>query len=388
MLTCLLSVCLMLIHTPASYAQQAESVYRFLYLDSHARSAALGGAHPAIPDGGYELMHVNPAFLIRATDPKPQTFRTPAADQRIESTLNPLADQETTSNRTLSPSSDQETTSNRTPAANRTAFIRSFQSTYLNHLDDIQYLSASAPIRPESLPLPASIRRQLPSMAISVRAISYGDLTGYDADGKDTGSLSAGELAVTAGVADLLHEQVHWGVSLSYIHSGLAGYRSGGVAFSGGLHILSRDRNTSFGLTILNAGTQITTYQQTREPLPLQIHAGMSKRLQYLPLRYFLTARYRPDDDLRTAGEASLSVFETIGRSMLLGAEIYFGDFVTLRLGYDYLLSKQAGTDKRVDTAGLHGGLGIRRNRFDFHLARTSLSDLGGVLQLSMTYRF
>ena len=215
----------------------------------------------------------------------------------------------------------------------------------------------------------------------------YGDLTGYDETGAETGSLSAGELAVSAGMGDWLHEQIAWGISATWIHSGLAGYRSGGVAVSAGLHGISADGKTSIGLTILNAGAQITPYDQTREPIPLQIHAGVSQRLEYLPLRYFVTARLRPSDDLRTAGEESLSLANRIARSMVIGGEIYFGETVTLRLGYDYLQGQHTGTGKRIDTAGLHGGLGIHLKRFDLHLARTSLSDMGDVLQLSIFYR-
>jgi len=314
----------------SSQAQQAESVYRFLLLDSHARSAALGGAHPAIPDADYSLFHVNPAFLANSAS-------------------------------------------------------RSFHSSYINHLDDIQYLTASTKLRGgailQSLPV------QLPPLALSVRAIHYGDLTGYDETGAETGSLSAGEIAFSAGMGDWLHKQIAWGVSATYIHSGLAGYRSSGIVFSGGLHRISTDGKTSLGLTVLNAGNQITAYHQTHEPMPLQIHAGVSQRLEYLPLRYFITARLRPGDDLRTATEESLTIADQIARSMLVGGEIYFGEAVTLRLGYDYLQGQQTGTGKRIDTAGLHGGVGIHLKRLDLHLARTSLSDMGGVLQLSVLYR-
>ncbi len=316
-------------------AQQAKSVYRFLLLDSHARTAALGGAHPAIPAADYSLFHVNPAFLARSA-------------------------------------------------------ARSFHASYINHLDDVQYLSASTQLQKGDLAnlLPFGIPPlRLPPLALSVRAMHYGDLTGYDETGTETGSLSAGELAVSAGMGDWLHEQIAWGISATWIHSGLAGYRSGGVAVSAGLHGISADGKTSIGLTILNAGAQITPYDQTREPIPLQIHAGLSQRLEYLPLRYFVTARLRPSDDLRTAGEESLSLADRIARSMLIGGEIYFGETVTLRLGYDYLQGQHTGTGKRIDTAGLHGGLGIHLKRFDLHVARTSLSDMGGVLQLSIFYR-
>lgn len=350
-------------------AQQAKSVYRFLLLDSHARTAALGGAHPAIPDADYSLFHVNPAFLA-------------SPYSALASTPSSRSNAKTLTNATTSTSSMSE--------RNSSSAARSFHASYINHLDDVQYLSASTQLQKGDLAnlLPFGIPSlRLPPLALSVRAMHYGDLTGYDETGAETGSLSAGELAVSAGMGDWLHEQIAWGISATWIHSELAGYRSGGIAVSAGLHRISADGKTSIGLTILNAGAQITPYDQTREPIPLQIHAGVSQRLEYLPLRYFVTARLRPSDDLRTAGEESLSLANRIARSMLIGGEIYFGETVTLRLGYDYLQGQHAGTGKRIDTAGLHGGLGIHLKRFDLHLARTSLSDMGGVLQLSIFYR-
>lgn len=344
-------------------AQQAKSVYRFLLLDSHARTAALGGAHPAIPDADYSLFHVNPAFLA---SPYSALASTPSSR------------------------SNAKTLTNSTNKRSSSSAARSFHASYINHLDDVQYLSASTQLQKGDLAnlLPFGIPSlRLPPLALSVRAMHYGDLTGYDETGAETGSLSAGELAVSAGMGDWLHEQIAWGISATWIHSGLAGYRSGGVAVSAGLHGISADGKTSIGLTILNAGAQITPYDQTREPIPLQVHAGVSQRLEYLPLRYFVTARLRPSDDLRTAGEESLSLADRIARSMVIGGEIYFGETVTLRLGYDYLQGQHTGTGKRIDTAGLHGGLGIHLKRFDLHVARTSLSDMGGVLQLSIFYR-
>lgn len=300
--------------------QQNRTVYRFLELHPDARQAALGAAHPAFIDPGFSLMTSNPAFL------------------------------------------------NETQKFN-------LQAAYQNHLGDVNYGSAAYF---HELGDPGSI-------AVSVRYLNYGTLTEYDEQGNDLGSLAANDLALSAGYAAGLTDNLSWGVSATLIHSSLAGFQSSGVGLSGGLYYNFPNRETAIGASIVNAGRQLSTYNGIREPLPLNISAGIVHRLQYLPVRLHYSLQRLHNPGLTSANDSEdPSTLQKFFRHSAFGAEFIFGEYVSVRLGYDHYLHEQLKTGKRIDAAGLGMGLGLSLNAVDIHFARTSYSDMGNIIQLSM----
>ena len=301
--------------------QQNRTVFRFLDLHPDARQAALGAAHPALIDPGFSLMTANPAFLNN-----PQIFN--------------------------------------------------LQASYQNHLGDINYGSASY----------FHNLGDLGNAGVSVRYLNYGTLTGYDEQGNDLGSLAANDLALTAGFATNLSDNLSYGISATLIYSSLAGYNASGAGFSGGLYYNFTDRETAIGASIINAGTQLSAYNETKEPLPLNISAGIVHRLQYVPVRlhYSLQRLHNPAPETGNDTE-SQSFIQTFFRHSAFGTEFLFGDYVTVRLGYDHYLHEQLKTGKRADGAGLSMGFGLSLNSIDINFARTSYSDMGNIIQLSMT---
>jgi len=246
---------------------------------------------------------------------------------------------------------------------------------YLNHLGDIRFGTAN-------------YARKLPgigNISASLRYLSYGNLSRLDEFGNDTGTASANDLALTAGFGASITNHLSYGISISGIYSSLIGYRSSAITFSGGLMYNVPDRETAVGAYIKNAGTQITTYNGTSEPLPLTLALGIVHRLQYIPVRLHFTLKKLNDWPLEYIDDKqSPSFFEALPRHLVGGAEFLFGERVTARLGYDSWLSSQTGTGKRIDGAGLSFGVGIHLNTMDINFSRTSFSDMGSVVQLGI----
>lgn len=248
------------------------------------------------------------------------------------------------------------------------------QASYQNHLGDVNYGSASF----------FKSFDQIGNAALSMRYLNYGSMTEYDEQGNDLGSLNANDLALTAGFASQLAGNLYYGVSVTGIYSSLAGFQSTGVSFSGGLIYQFSDRETLIGASIQNAGTQISAFNEHREPLPLNIAIGVVHRLRYLPVRLHFSLHRLNNPDLETANDEDISMFNKLMRHSLLGTEFLFGEYVTVRFGYDHFLQEQLNTGKRVDGAGLSMGFGLSLQNIDLHFARTSFSDLGNVIQLGM----
>ncbi len=248
------------------------------------------------------------------------------------------------------------------------------QASYQNHLGDVNYGSASY-FRPVN---------NIGNAALSVRYLNYGSMTEYDEQGNDLGSLSANDLALTAGFATQLAGNLYYGVSVTGIYSSLAGYQASGVSFSGGLLYQFSGRETTIGASVQNAGSQVSAFNEQREPLPLNIAVGVVHRLRYLPVRLHYSIHRLNNPGLETANDEDVSIFNKLMRHSLLGTEFLFGEYVTVRLGYDHFLHEQLKTGKRLDGAGLSMGFGLSLQNIDLHFARTSFSDLGNVIQLGM----
>jgi hypothetical protein len=261
------------------------------------------------------------------------------------------------------------------PAILQASETNELHMSYLNHLGDIRFGTANYAF---SVP-------ELGIFSASVRFLNYGSMTSYDEFGNETGSAAANDLALTAGFSALLSESLSYGVAVTGIYSSLIGYQSTAVSVSGGLLYRFTERETSVGLYVNNAGTQLSTFNGIKEPLPLNIAAGVVHRLEYIPVRFHLTLQRLNNWNLENANDTeSPSFFENFSRHLLGGAEFLLGDRITARMGYDYWLHGQTQTGKRIDGAGLSLGVAIQLNNLSVDFSRTSFSDMGSVVQLGV----
>jgi len=301
-------------------SQQNSRVFQFLDLNQHARSAAVGGHHPAFESPDFSLFTLNPAFL--------------SMDQ----------------NHTL-------------------------QVSYINHISDVNFGSASFHKSFE----------KIGSFGASLHVLNYGDLTRFDEAGNNLGEFSANDLSLSIGWAIQLKEQWHAGVALTTIYSSLGSFNSSALTGTAGIFYNSISNRTQLGASFRHAGYQLSTFNGRQEPLPFDISIGIVHKLQTLPFRLYGTLRNLHDWDLRTANDQdSPSAADQIFRHTVFGSELLLGDSVTFRLGYDSLLHEQTKTGKRIDGAGLSMGFGVKLKTTEFDVARTSFSDIGNLIQLSL----
>jgi len=318
--TILFAFCCQFLLIQQAFTQQNSRVFQFLDLNQHARSAAIGGNHPAIESADFSLFTLNPAFL----------------------------------------SLEQNHT---------------FQASYINHISDINFGSASFHKSFDNIG----------SFGASLHVLNYGELTRFDELGNDLGDFSANDLSLTLGWAVKLKERWHAGIAITGIYSSLDSFNSTAITTSAGIFFNSTNNRTQVGASLQHAGYQLSTFNGRQEPLPFDINIGIAHKLQTLPFRLYATARNLHDWDLRTANdESSPSAADQIFRHMVYGTEILLSNSVTFRLGYDDLLHEQTKTGKRVDGAGLSMGFGVRLKTTEIDFARTSFSDIGNLIQLSL----
>ncbi|MGB0345853.1 MAG: type IX secretion system protein PorQ [Balneolaceae bacterium] len=299
---------------------ERNEVYRFLEIPSSAWASALGGNQVAIFAGNSSLMHINPAYLDESS-------------------------------------------------------AKNVSASFVNYLSDARYGFANYALHYSGIG----------TIGFGLRYAGYGELTEYDVNGENFGEFNAGDLALNGTISTQLSDKVRAGAGLDYIHSSYGEYVSSAFSGSAGLYYLNTETRFSAGLTIRNLGDQLNYYNETREDLPFDISVGISKKPEKFPFQVSLTLRQLHDWDLRVPGEVSAPNFgDQLFRHMILGGEAALGKNFNLRFGYNRWQHDQAKLNENFDFAGASIGVGINLKKVQIDISRSSLSDIGGIVQLSV----
>ncbi len=305
-----------------------ESTYQFLELTNSARVAALGGTQVALHDStDLNLPYHNPALLNEAMDNK-------------------------------------------------------LVVNYVNYLTDINFGYASY----------AKTFDGIGNFALGMHYINYGTFDEATEFGELTGStFSAAEYALNIIYSNHF-KRLKYGVNLKPILSSFESYQSVGIAADLGISFSSKNHLTNVAVTVNNIGTQITTYYDggDREKIPLNVQAGLSRRLLHAPLIFSITMQQLNNWDLAIPEPDSngdeIVFFESqegfgkqIMRHAVFGIEILPSENFILRAGYNYQRQQELKFDERLSTVGFSFGFGVKVKRFrldyansKFHLAGSS----------------
>ncbi len=232
--------------------------------------------------------------------------------------------------------------------------------------------------------------------AAHVQYVGYGDFEGRTPGGIPEGSFRASDYAVGASLAKHIDERLHLGLSLVVVGGSIAEYNSFGLGVSAGvLYTPDSAQQTIWSLQLRNAGVAIDRYADQRDPLPLNLSAGVSKRLAYLPLRVGVLYRHLdrwnllyddPDNREPTnlfeepseRSDASLW-FDNFSRHLSLNGELYLGraEVVQVRFGYDHQRQREGKVGGSRSLAGFSYGLGLNFRRFQLDYGH-GVQHLGG----------
>ena len=222
---------------------------------------------------------------------------------------------------------------------------------------------------------------------------TYGTMAAYDENGNPNGSFKASEYALTGGIS-YRADKLSYGMNARLLYGQLESYNSLGVAIDLGGAYADTARRLYAGVVLKNIGTQLISYTpQNAEPLPFEIQAGISKRLQYLPLQVSLTAHNMQQFDIRYADPANTGqqnifaadsnsenedrfIGDKILRHLVLAGEFYFGDNLRVRAGYDFMQQRELILATRRGLTGFSMGMGIivKKYSIDYSYEVTSLA--------------
>ncbi len=297
--------------------------YSFLNLDHSARVAAAGGSLITVRDNDISLAYQNPALLNKSMD----------------------------NHGTLS-------------YMNYLAGINNACAGYVRHYDSIGTFSAN------------------------VFFVNYGKFKGYDQNGNYTREFTSQDYNFQLGYGQHWKDKFWYGANFNFIYSALEAYVSTAGAFNFGGIYYDEEKRFTAALLVKNLGVQfIPYYNKHREPLPLDIQLGFSKKLKYNPLRLSIMAhdlqtwdltynnpnKRNKTIDLETQKEkvVKVPVPEKIMRHINFTGELLFSNSFNMIMGYNYQRRKELSPELRKAVTGFSWGLtfNLLKYRFTYGMA-------------------
>ncbi len=209
--------------------------------------------------------------------------------------------------------------------------------------------------------------------------INYGSFDRADEFGNRNGEFGAGDIAFVVGYANLLSENFYYGTNVKFIYSSIDDRSSSALALDLGLQYLIPDKKWSIGFSVLNVGTQLSSYYSTKEDLPLDVRFGVSKELEHTP--FTLSAAFTRLSDKYDNLSKRFQQF-------VVGAEIRLSKPLRIRVGYDNSKRKDLKIGSSTGLAGISLGLGLSVGEYKFDYAFSSYGEIGGLHRIGISTTF
>lgn len=210
----------------------------------------------------------------------------------------------------------------------------------------------------------------------AIKYAGYGTMTEADEYGNKLGEFSANEFAVVVGAGSSIDKNFYYGANAKFIFSKIADKSASALAVDLGLNYYIPDNLLSFGFAILNLGSQVSSYMDTKEDLPLDVAIGISKKMEHLPLRLSL--------DVHRLNKERDNFIDKL-RAFTFGAEFTLSKALSLRLGYDNERRKDLKVGTFSGISGFNGGLGLRVSTYNFDYGFSSMGLIGTIHRISVS---
>lgn len=235
--------------------------------------------------------------------------------------------------------------------------------------------------------------------------MNYGTFDSADEFGQINGTFKASEYAFSLGAARQLYEKLSIGANVKFITSQLAEFNSTGLVADLGAYYQDTSGLFSIGLVLKNMGSQFTTYNDEREPIPFDIQIGISKRLKHLPFRVSVTYHNLHQwnilyddpnaeqssiffDEFQPQTENKFGTFvDNLFRHMIFSGEFLLGkkENLRLRFAYNHFQRQELSVENFRSLSGFSLGLGIKVNRFRVEYGRAFNHLAGGMNHFSIS---
>lgn len=273
---------------------------------------------------------------------------------------------------------DDITMSMHNPALLANVQDRTINLTYMTYMSDSKVVGAMF----------NRVMGERSTAAISARYIDHGDFDGYTEDNIYTGSFSAKDMEFGLLYSYLLSDSWSGGVTAKFIYSKYESMSSVALGVDLGVNYYDTENDLSLSFAIRNLGGQVKVFEEKHEKMPLDIQAGITKRLSHAPIMLSATLvnlnRWDKDDFYNADGSKD-TFSEILFKHVIIGADFLIGKNLDLSIGYNFRTGKELSTDgSRWD--GFTAGARIHLNRLKFGVSYGKLHTSSSSLVLDFSY--
>lgn len=205
------------------------------------------------------------------------------------------------------------------------------------------------------------------TVGLGINFFDYGSLQQTDASGNVLGSFHPTDYVVQVMASRQHKENWFYGAALKFISSSYGPYKSNGIAVDAGLTFYDSANQFQAGIVVKNMGTQLRTYDRygTKEELPFDLQAGITRRLDKAPIQFSLTAHHlhrfniRYNDTLFLTDEGADDfrnkkfMIDKVFSHLVFATQVFIKDKVEITAGYNFLRRKDLNVLN--STNGLNG---------------------------------
>ncbi len=199
------------------------------------------------------------------------------------------------------------------------------------------------------------------TVAVSAQYMDFGSMKEINAEGNETGTFGAKDISMAGYFSYLLTDKISAGIAAKFVTSYIADYNSMAVGVDLGLNYYNPENGWSVSAVVKNLGGQIKAYDEDYEPMPVDIQAGVSKRLVNTPLRLNAT--------LVDLNHTSYKLKDHLA----IGADLILSDNIWVGCGYNFRRANEmsigTGDEESSHGAGFSLGGGINLERFGVNFA-------------------
>ena len=238
---------------------------------------------------------------------------------------------------------------------------------YANYVADLNYGFASYARNFDSLG----------TFLFSIGYYDYGEFDRTDISGQKIGVFDASDYTFQVGYSRDYTDKISYGANGKFLYSAYEAYVSTAAAIDLGLSYRDTSKLLNAAILVKNMGYQIIRFTDNspREPLPFDVQASVSKKLEHNPLRFTLTlhnlhrwnnsyvninARNK-EIDLQTGlvKNRELGFGEKAMRHVIFNTELVFSENFQIRAGYNHQRRAELGPENRRALTGFSWGVGI-----------------------------
>lgn len=276
----------------------------------------------------------------------------------------------------------------------------------MNHYLTLNYVNYFAGANFGYVAAAAKIKNQ-GALACGIHYLYYGTFQGADEYGIKTSDFRAADYSINITYSKKIDSLLTFGITVKNIYSDYEMYNSTALAMDAGITYFNPDNKFAAGFVIRNLGMQINAYTpgDSKEPLPFNIAAGISKGLAHAPFTFSLVFNHLEkwdltyktdadreedaDEELLNMGSSSESgfdkFFDQFMRHVVVGTTLDIGKNLEIRVGYNYRRRQELKIDTKTGMVGFSLGAGVKLNKFKISYGRSVYHLAGGTNHFSFS---